>query len=59
MVTYLVLYNYLLLLLGCPSIVRSDCGTENTSLAACQMALRHYHQDDFKVFGLDLLPLIL
>ncbi len=35
-------------LLGCPSIVRSDCGTENTSLASFHMALRHSHTDEFK-----------
>ena len=33
--------------IGCPSILRSDCGTENTSLAAAQMALRHEHGDAF------------
>ena len=32
---------------GCPNIIRSDCGTENTSLAAAQMALRHGHDDAF------------
>jgi len=32
---------------GCPSIVRADCGTENTTLAATHMALRHEHNDDF------------
>ena len=29
-------------------IVRSDCGTENTSLAASHMALRHDHSDEYK-----------
>jgi len=33
--------------LGCPSIVRADCGTENTTLAATHMGLRHKHQDEF------------
>ena len=33
--------------LGCPSIVRADCGTENTTLAATHMSLRHKHQDEF------------
>ena len=33
---------------GVPSIVRSDCGTENSSLAACHMMLRHNHGDDFR-----------
>lgn len=28
-------------------IVRSDCGTENASLAACHMLLRHSHTDLF------------
>ena len=32
---------------GCPSIVRADCGTENTTLAATNMALSHEHSDDF------------
>ena len=36
-----------LLFTGCPSIVRSDYGTENTTLAACHMALRHEHDDEF------------
>lgn len=29
--------------IDCPSIVRTDCGTENTSFAASHMALRHNH----------------
>ena len=33
---------------GCPSVVRSDHGTENTILAATHMSLRHGHVDDFK-----------
>ncbi len=33
--------------IGCPSLIRSDCGTENTSLAACHMSLRHNHIDAF------------
>lgn len=37
---------------GCPSIVRSDHETENTTLAACHMALRHEHNE--RVFGLGL-----
>ena len=32
----------------CPSILRSDHGTENTVLAAIHMSLRHDHQDEFK-----------
>jgi len=28
--------------------VRSDCGTENTALAASHMALRHQHHDEFR-----------
>ncbi len=31
--------------LGCPSIVRADRGTENTTVAFIQPALRHYHMD--------------
>ena len=33
--------------LGVPTIVRSDYGTENSSLAACHMMLRHDHTDEF------------
>eukprot|EP00731_Ephydatia_muelleri_P030947 Em0022g461a len=32
---------------GCPTLVRSDCGTENVLIATCQMALRHKHDDQF------------
>lgn len=50
-------YNWMLFLSsGCPGIVRADCGTENTTLAATHMALRHEHSDDFsepEVFDLD------
>ena len=38
---------WLISFLGCPSIVRSDYGTENSILAACHMALRHNHEDEF------------
>ena len=34
------------IIVGAPCIVRSDRGTENISIAACQMALRHHHRDD-------------
>lgn len=34
--------------IGIPTIIRSDCGTENSSLAACHMALRHHHDDEFR-----------
>lgn len=33
---------------GVPTIVRSDCGTENSCLATCHMLLRHNHDDEFK-----------
>lgn len=33
---------------GVPAIIRSDCGTENSSLSACQMLLRHDDDDEFK-----------
>ena len=33
--------------IGCPSIIRSDYGTENSILAACHMALRHNHDDEY------------
>ena len=32
---------------GVPVLVRSDCGTENSTLATCQMLLRHNHGDEF------------
>eukprot|EP00731_Ephydatia_muelleri_P002690 Em0001g2690a len=31
--------------LGCPTRIRADCGSENVSIAACQMLLRHQHHD--------------
>lgn len=34
--------------LGCPTIIRCDCGTENTEVAACHMSMRHNHTDQFK-----------
>lgn len=42
-----IIYNYSLIFIGCPQMVRSDRGTENCILATCQMALRHYHGDTF------------
>ena len=32
-------------LAGCPTRIRADCGSENVSIAACQMLLRHQHHD--------------
>jgi hypothetical protein len=32
---------------GCPSILRTDAGTENSTLAFVQPILRHYHNDEF------------
>ena len=32
---------------GCPSIVRTDAGTENSALAVIQPILRHSHTDEF------------
>ena len=32
---------------ACPAIVRSDYGTENSSLASVQIALRYHHEDEF------------
>ena len=32
---------------GCPRIVRSDCGTENVTLAAIQCSLRATHHDEY------------
>ena len=39
--------NLLYAHLGCPTMVRSDCGTENTEVASCHMTLRHGHSDVF------------
>ena len=33
---------------GCPTLIRCDCGTENTEVAACHMSMRHNHTDQFK-----------
>lgn len=30
---------------GCPTVVRSDYGTENTRIATCQLAFRLNHSD--------------
>eukprot|EP00731_Ephydatia_muelleri_P023454 Em0015g1037a len=32
---------------GCPARMRSDHGTENVTIATCQMAFRHYHGDRY------------
>ena len=37
--------NPYIMFIGCPAVLRSDCGSENTALAICQMTLRHYHGD--------------
>ena len=34
-------------IIGYFTSVRAGCGTENTTLAATYMALRHKHQDEF------------
>lgn len=39
--------NIGIIIIGVPTIIRSDCGTENCALAACHMALRHEHGDEF------------
>lgn len=44
---YKKVLNSRILLLGVPTIMRSDCGTENSMLAACHMVLRHEHGDEF------------
>lgn len=31
--------------IGCPSVVRSDYGTENVKVAAIQIAFRYHHTD--------------
>ena len=41
------MYWYLIIYIGCPSIIKSDCGTEETSLAAVKMPLRHEHNNAF------------
>ena len=35
------------ILSGCPACMRSDHGTENVTIATCQMAFRHYHGDRY------------
>lgn len=41
------IYNHFIiyLLQGCPSVVRSDYGTENCNLASVQIAMRYNHDD--------------
>ena len=34
-------------LVGCPTCIRRDCGSENISIAACQMLLCHQHRDHY------------
>ena len=38
-------YEHDINIIGCPSIVRSEYGTENCSLAAIQVVFRYYHSD--------------
>ncbi len=38
-------YMWLSLILGCPTMLRCDYGTENTSLATVQIAFRLRHRD--------------
>lgn len=38
-------YYRLLFGLGCPTVLRCDYGTENTSLATTQIAFRMHHSD--------------
>ena len=43
-------------LAGCPVRIRADCGSENVTIAACQMLLQHHHHDRYSgpnsfVFG--------
>ena len=40
-----LLYAYTCI--GLPTMIRSDCGTENCSLATCHMMMRHHHNDEF------------
>ena len=47
-VASVIIMSMLFVPVGVPSIIRSDCGTENSSLSACQMFLRHEHDDEFK-----------
>lgn len=44
---HVVMYMYYSLYSGVPTLLRSDCGTENSVLAACHMLLRHNHGDQF------------
>ena len=40
-------FTYISIIVGCPSIIRADRGTENCTVAFVQPALRHTHQDHF------------
>ena len=39
---------FVIIILGVPTLIRIDYGTENCSLAACHMMLRHHHHGVFK-----------
>ena len=41
---YSTFYIYIICI-GCPTLLRCDKGTENSTLAACHMVLRHTHDD--------------
>ena len=44
---FLLIYNLILqYILGCPRVVRGDCGTENCIVAKVQIAFRMHHTDD-------------
>ena len=44
MLYYIIMYTCT----GCPTIVRSDYGTENASLSGIQIAFRYHHRDSLR-----------
>ena len=44
-IAYCICSSYYPITIGCSSIVRSDYGTENSNVAAVQIAMRYNHDD--------------
>ena len=43
----LLIMNFLLKYIGCPTLIRTDRGTENSIVAFLQPSFRHAHADSF------------
>lgn len=41
------LYLVNIFAIKCPTLIRSDCRTENTAIATCQMMFRDQHRDRY------------